>query len=213
MCRSRRELPNSNAYFVAKIGFDTAENKPCNFCPLSAYRSPRFHYEFVLSQSCDCPVFYKAPTQVRRAAPAAFRRPLRRCRASSITSRKPLERATFLFQIVPCSREKDKTFQNHFWFAVNIVSSQRTFDVFLITVLLRKFESTRVEQLLKAKPSRRCGTDRGGQKFYSELCYTSVLHLPLSSQLRRAQDGNLPRCLPFRHAKAHIHPKFSRTLS
>ena len=112
MCRSRREL--SNEYVIAKIGFDTAENKPCNFCPLSAYRSPRFHYEFVLSQSCDCPVFYRAPTQVRRAAPAAFRRPLRRCRASSITSRKPLERATFLFQIVPCSREKDKTFQNHY---------------------------------------------------------------------------------------------------
>ena len=27
MCRSRREL--SNAYFIAKFGFDTAENEPC----------------------------------------------------------------------------------------------------------------------------------------------------------------------------------------
>ena len=37
MCRSRREL--SNAYYVAKFGFDTADNEPC---PLSAYRSPSF---------------------------------------------------------------------------------------------------------------------------------------------------------------------------
>ena len=36
LCRSRREL--SNAYFVAKVGFDTAENEPCKVCPLSAYR-------------------------------------------------------------------------------------------------------------------------------------------------------------------------------
>ena len=40
MCRSRREL--SNAYLLAKFGFDTAENEPCKVCPLSAYRSPRF---------------------------------------------------------------------------------------------------------------------------------------------------------------------------
>ena len=39
MCRSRREL--SNEYLLAKFGFDTAENKPCKVCPLSAYRSPR----------------------------------------------------------------------------------------------------------------------------------------------------------------------------
>ena len=39
LCRSRREL--SNAYFVAKFGFDTAENEPFQVCPLSAYRSPR----------------------------------------------------------------------------------------------------------------------------------------------------------------------------
>ena len=39
MCRSRREL--SNEYLLAKFGFDTAENEPCNVCPLSAYRSPR----------------------------------------------------------------------------------------------------------------------------------------------------------------------------
>ena len=39
MCRSRREL--SNAYLLAKFGFDTAENEPCKVCLLSAYRSPR----------------------------------------------------------------------------------------------------------------------------------------------------------------------------
>jgi len=38
-CRSRREL--SNAYLLAKCGFDTAENQPCKVCPLSAYGSPR----------------------------------------------------------------------------------------------------------------------------------------------------------------------------
>ena len=37
MCRSRREL--SNAYLLAKIGVDTAENEPCKVCPLSAHRS------------------------------------------------------------------------------------------------------------------------------------------------------------------------------
>ena len=37
MCRSRREL--SNAYLLAKFGFDTAENEPCKGCLLSAYRS------------------------------------------------------------------------------------------------------------------------------------------------------------------------------
>ena len=40
LCRSRREL--SNAYLLAKIGFDTAENEPCKVCPLSVYRSPRY---------------------------------------------------------------------------------------------------------------------------------------------------------------------------
>ena len=39
MCRSRREL--SNAYLLAKFGFDTAENEPFQVCPLSAYRPPR----------------------------------------------------------------------------------------------------------------------------------------------------------------------------
>ena len=39
LCRSRREL--SNAYFLAKFGFDTAENESFQVCPLSAYRSPR----------------------------------------------------------------------------------------------------------------------------------------------------------------------------
>ena len=32
LCRSRREL--SNAYFLAKLGFDTAENEPCQVCPI-----------------------------------------------------------------------------------------------------------------------------------------------------------------------------------
>ena len=32
LCRSRREL--SNAYFVAKVGLDTAENEPCQVCPI-----------------------------------------------------------------------------------------------------------------------------------------------------------------------------------
>ena len=32
MCRSRREL--SNAYLLAKFGFDTAENGPCQVCPI-----------------------------------------------------------------------------------------------------------------------------------------------------------------------------------
>ena len=40
MCRSRREL--SNAYLLAKFGFDTAENEPCKVCPLSVYISPRW---------------------------------------------------------------------------------------------------------------------------------------------------------------------------
>ena len=30
LCRSRREL--FNAYFLAKFGFDTAENEPCKVC-------------------------------------------------------------------------------------------------------------------------------------------------------------------------------------
>ena len=32
MCRSRREL--SNEYLLAKFGFDTAENEPCEVCPI-----------------------------------------------------------------------------------------------------------------------------------------------------------------------------------
>ena len=43
LCRSRREL--SNAYFLAKSGFDTAENEPCKVCPLSAYK----YYIYYLS--------------------------------------------------------------------------------------------------------------------------------------------------------------------
>ena len=33
-CRSRREL--SNAYLLAKCGFDTAENEPCKVCPIES---------------------------------------------------------------------------------------------------------------------------------------------------------------------------------
>ena len=36
MCRSRREL--SNAYFLAKFGFDTAENEPSKVCPIEPRR-------------------------------------------------------------------------------------------------------------------------------------------------------------------------------
>ena len=32
LCRSRREL--SNAYLLAKSGFDTAENEPCQVAPI-----------------------------------------------------------------------------------------------------------------------------------------------------------------------------------
>ena len=32
MCKSRREL--SNAYLLAKFGVDTAENEPCQVCPI-----------------------------------------------------------------------------------------------------------------------------------------------------------------------------------
>ena len=38
MCRSRREL--SNAYLLAKIGFDTAENEPCQVCPTGGPQGP-----------------------------------------------------------------------------------------------------------------------------------------------------------------------------
>ena len=46
LCRSRREL--SNAYLLAKFGFDTFENQPCKVCPLSAYRSLRFYPGLVI---------------------------------------------------------------------------------------------------------------------------------------------------------------------
>ena len=38
LCRSRREL--SNAYLLAKFGFDTAENEPCQICPIEQCSSP-----------------------------------------------------------------------------------------------------------------------------------------------------------------------------
>ena len=41
LCGSRREL-HTNACLLAKFGFDTAENEPCQVCPL-----PRFHAALV----------------------------------------------------------------------------------------------------------------------------------------------------------------------
>ena len=45
LCRFRRELSKAYCeyYFLAKVGFDTAVNKPCKVCPLSAYRSPYYY--------------------------------------------------------------------------------------------------------------------------------------------------------------------------
>ena len=40
LCRSRREL--SNAYFLAKFGFDTAENEPSKVCPIERVRADGF---------------------------------------------------------------------------------------------------------------------------------------------------------------------------
>ena len=39
LCRSRREL--SNAYLLAKFGFDTAENEPCQVSSKSSYQALR----------------------------------------------------------------------------------------------------------------------------------------------------------------------------
>ena len=39
LCRSRREL--SNAYLLAKFGFDTAENELCKVCPTLSVAEPR----------------------------------------------------------------------------------------------------------------------------------------------------------------------------
>ena len=36
LCRSRREF--SNAYFLANVGFDTAEEEPCKVCPIEQRR-------------------------------------------------------------------------------------------------------------------------------------------------------------------------------
>ena len=58
LCRFRRELSNAyfEYYFLAKVGFDTAVNKPCKVCPLSAYRSPRFVYlmGLLIVGICSC---------------------------------------------------------------------------------------------------------------------------------------------------------------
>ena len=59
LCRSRRE--HSNAYLLAKFGFDTAENEPCKVCPLSAYRSPR---SLQFYQSLSLSLKFKGPMAV-----------------------------------------------------------------------------------------------------------------------------------------------------
>ena len=41
MCRFRREP--SNAYFLAKFGFDTAENEPCQVCPIEQCSGAAIH--------------------------------------------------------------------------------------------------------------------------------------------------------------------------
>ena len=46
------QIANSNAYLLAQFGFDTAENKPCKVCPLSAYRFPRSTAWRRTSSSC-----------------------------------------------------------------------------------------------------------------------------------------------------------------
>ena len=51
MCRSRREL--SNAYFLAKFGFDTAENEPCKICPLSRVQIAQVFPTDVNSEDTD----------------------------------------------------------------------------------------------------------------------------------------------------------------
>ena len=49
LCRSRREL--SNAYFLAKFGLDTAENEPCQVCPIEPSLSlsyfQMYSYQFI----------------------------------------------------------------------------------------------------------------------------------------------------------------------
>ena len=48
-CRSRQEL--SNEYFLAKIGFDTAENELFNFHNFSSLQGSKFH-QAVVSLAC-----------------------------------------------------------------------------------------------------------------------------------------------------------------
>ena len=55
LCRSRGEL--SNAYLLAKSGFDTAENEPCKVCPLSVCSSPEVHPSSRLETLSRMPCF------------------------------------------------------------------------------------------------------------------------------------------------------------
>ena len=70
LCRSRREL--SNAYLLAKFGFDTAENEPCQICPIEPCQN------LLSSQAAfevGQPALVGTPRRARRCGP---RRPARR---------------------------------------------------------------------------------------------------------------------------------------
>ena len=71
--RSRREL--SNAYLLAKCGFDTAENEPCQVCPIEQCSSQlcpcgsqamRTHIEKLQALSAH------GPTHLPRSAPRSL---------------------------------------------------------------------------------------------------------------------------------------------
>ena len=81
LCRSRREL--SNAYFLAKFGFDTAENEPSKVCRIPRRRRCRppiqpgpigvwgtgvcreLHQASSLATSADYKNVYKGPVDCR----------------------------------------------------------------------------------------------------------------------------------------------------
>ena len=57
LCRSRREL--SNEYFLAKFGFDTAENEPIKVCPLSVYSPDHYYYYYYYYYYYRSPRYYE----------------------------------------------------------------------------------------------------------------------------------------------------------
>ena len=70
-CRSRREL--SNAYFLAKIGLDTAENEPSLVCPIPSDRDALYQLLSRLSLGSQ-----GTPPTARRRARAGPSAPARR---------------------------------------------------------------------------------------------------------------------------------------